>query len=353
MSHTDVSRSIARVLIVGADLRVVDDVRRCAIAAGIETDEVSSLSQARSRWSTADVVVVGDDQINDRACGSLPARAGVLVVSRDLSDSSPWRLAVMLGAEHVVDVGSQLSDLLDRFTVRGSARATVLAVAGGSGGAGASVTAAVLAMSGSMLGHQTALCDADPESAGADLLLGLDETPGLRWNHLNPASGSPPGDRLFTSLPRMGDCAVITRDRSTQAMPDPSLIRSTIHALGASADLIVVDLPRSDRELRDELIAVCDLVFVVVTCDLRGATSAMNLVASIRDRADIRLLTRSRAGDSLDPDDVANWLDLPLVSALPNEPGIISAVDRGESICRHRRSRLAATCVELVRGVMR
>jgi len=341
------------VLIVGADPQVVDAVRRCAIAAGIETDEVFSLTQARTRWSTADVVVVGDDQINDLACQSLPTRTGVLVVSRDLTDSSPWRLAVLLGAERVVDVGSELSDLVDRFTAGSSARATVLAVVPGSGGAGASVTAAVLAMSGSALGHQTVLCDADPESAGADLLLGLDETPGLRWNHLNPSAGPPPGDRLFTSLPRLADCAVITRDRGQQAMPDSGLIRSTIHALGASADLIIADLPRGDRELRNDVIAVCDLVFVVVTCDLRGATSAMNLVESIRDRADVRLLTRSRAGDSLDPDDVANWLDLPLESALPNEQGIISAVDRGEPICRHRRSRLAATCVEIVRGVVR
>jgi len=350
--RTDTNRAIPRVLIVGTDHYVVDDVRRCAIAAGIEADDVSSLTQARSRWSAADLVVVCDDQINDQMCQSLPARAGVLVVTRDLTASSPWRLAVLLGAERVVDVGVELATLVDRFTAGTSVGATVLAVTSGSGGAGASVTAAAMALSGSSLGLSSVLCDADPESAGADLLLGLDETPGLRWEHLNPAAGPPPGDRLFTSLPRVGECAVITRDRNQKAIPGAALIRSTIQALSGSTDLLIVDVPRGDQDLRSELLAVCAVVYVVVTCDLRGATSAMNFIEPMRERADVRLLTRCRPGDSLDADDVAHWLDVPLAAALPNEPGLIAAVDRGEAIGRHRRSRLTAVCQDLIRGVI-
>ena len=351
MAKADESRAIRRVLIVGADFRVIEEVRRCAIAAGVEADEVVSLMQARSRWSAADLVVVADDQISSRLSGSLPSRSGVVVASADLTRSSPWQLAVSLGASRVIDVVGEQAALVELLTARSHLKASVLGVAAGSGGAGASVTSAALVMTAAAQGLQSVLIDADPQSPGADLLLGLDQTPGLRWDHFNPAAGPPPGDRLFASLPRIGNCAVLTRDRSLPGPTDASLVQSTIHSLSAAVDLVVVDMARGCGDVGAELLPTCDVVYVVVTCDVRGATSAMAFIESMRDRANLRLLTRLRPGDSLDPDDVADWLGVPIGVNLPHESGIISMIDRGEPVGSQRRSRLAAACSELIRGM--
>jgi secretion/DNA translocation related CpaE-like protein len=340
------------VLIIGSDIATVDEVRRCAVACGVDTYEALSFAQARSQWVSANFVVVIDDSISRRGVDALPPHPRLVVVTRDAASPSPWRLAVDIGADRVIDISDSHAVLISYFTEQIRARAHVVGVIAGSGGAGASVTAAALVMSGRARGYRCVLVDADAESAGADLLLGLDETPGLRWHHLSPSAGPPPGEQLFSALPRSGDCAVITRDRSAVPTLDPHLIRSTIHALSGVVDLIVVDLPRGAIELRLELAAESNVVFVVVTCDLRGATSARNIVDSLRDQADVHLLARRSQIDSLDPQDVSDWLELPLAGVLPVESGIVSAVDRGEPICSHKRSRLLASCSELLAGRM-
>ena len=332
-------------------MRVTEEVRRCAIASGFETDEVASLTQARSRWSSADIVVVADDQNTGRLSDALPSRPGVVVASADVTRSSPWRLAVSLGAARVIDVVSEQSAFVELLASRSAVRAKILAVTSGSGGAGASITAAALAVTAAIQGLQTVLLDVDPQSPGADLLLGLDESPGLRWGDLNPTAGPPPGERFFASLPRSGGCAVLTRDRTPQAPPEVPLVQSTISSLSSAVDLIVIDFARGHRSLCDELLPACDVVFVVVTCDVRGATSASVLIESIRDRAELRLLTRSRPGDSLDPDDVADWLNVSHAGCLPHEPGLISVIDRGEPVAGQRRSKLSAVCSDVIGGI--
>ena len=336
-----------QVLIVGSDSELVDAVRRCAVACGVEVTEAVSLGQARSVWMSSTFVVVLDEVANERRV-EVMSRPRVVVVTRDSATSTPWRMAVDVGAEQVLDLSIGDTSLVEYFTQESQARARVVSVVGGSGGAGASITAAALVLSARSRGQRCVLVDADHESSGADLLLGLDETPGLRWHHLSPSAGPPPGEQLFSSLPRSGECAVITRDRGDRSGLDISLIRSTIRALHGVVDLIVVDIPRGAIELRAELAVESDVVFVVVTCDLRGATSARPVVDSIRDHADVRLLARRSRGDSLTPPDIREWLDLPLGAVLPNESGITSSIDRGEPICGQRRSRLIAACSSLL-----
>ena len=340
------------VLIIGSDDGAVDEVRRCAVACGVETHEADSFARARSRWTSATYVVVIDDLLNRRGVEALPPHPRIVVVTRDAVSPHPWRLAVDIGADHVFDLSVDQASLITYFSEQSRARARVIGVVAGSGGAGASVTAAALVTSGRARGRRCVLVDADSESAGADLLLGLDETPGLRWHHLTPSAGPPPGAQLFDALPRSGDCAVITRDRSDSSLLEPALIRSTIHALVGAVDLIVVDLPRGAIEMRVELAAVCDVVFVVFTCDLRGATSSRAVSDSLREHVDVQLLARRGSNDSLDPKDISEWLDVPLAGLLPHESGIAAAVDRGEAICTHKRSRLSVACSELLSGLL-
>lgn len=349
MVMTDSSWERRKVLIVGTDMGIVDVVRRCAVARGIEIVEADSLAQSRSRWMSPTFVVVTDDLLVDGSLELAKIRPRVVVATLDSTSQAPWRLAVHLRADRVFDLCVDESLLVAYFTEQTRARARVVSVLGGSGGAGASVTAAALAMSAHAGGRRCVLIDADPDSPGADLLLGLDETPGLRWHHLGPSSGAPPGEQLFDALPRFGELAVVTRDRVDRSVPDDALIVSTVHALRGVVDLIVVDLPRGAVQIRTQMATVSEVVFLVLACDLRGATSARSVVASLRHDADVRLLARRGSSDSLEPSDIAEWLDLPLAGVLPHEPGLSGSIDRGEAICSARRSRLLSACSDVLR----
>jgi secretion/DNA translocation related CpaE-like protein len=339
-----------QVLIVGSDLAIVDVVRRCAVACGIGILEAQSLARARSHWAGSAFIVLADDVIDDHGVDVAVEHPRLVIATRNSASALPWQLAVQLHADRVFDLSIDEPLLINYFTEQSRSRARVISVLAGSGGAGASVTAAALAMSARTGGHRSVLIDADPDSPGADLLLGLDQTPGLRWHHLSASSSPPPGEQLLSALPRSGDLAVITRDRSDRSILDTALVSSTVNALRGVADLIVVDLPRGGPETRAQIAAISEVVFLVLTCDLRGATSARSTVASLRVDADVRILARRSSSDTLQPMDVADWLELPLAAVLPQESGISSAIDRGEAICTSRRSRLLAECSGVLRG---
>ena len=102
----------------------------------------------------APLVLVGDDLAPAVAAARLPRRPGVVLVGRDLDDAGVWRRAVDIGADHVVLLPDGEAWLIDRFAevADGGTRGTLVAVVGGRGGAGATVTATALAVTGLRLG---------------------------------------------------------------------------------------------------------------------------------------------------------------------------------------------------------
>jgi len=68
-----------RPLLLTRDPDLVDDLRRLAAVAGIEPDVATSAAEARRTWSSASVVVVGDDLVDEAAHAGLRRRADVVV----------------------------------------------------------------------------------------------------------------------------------------------------------------------------------------------------------------------------------------------------------------------------------
>ncbi|MEV7009547.1 septum site-determining protein Ssd [Streptosporangium sp. NPDC051022] len=181
-----------RPLVITEDLDLLDDLLRVAAAAGAELDVAHAPAHARPHWNRAPLVVVGGDMADALAATGPPPRHRVILVTRTPGDPDTWRKCVAVGAQAVLELPSAERQLVDEFAdvVEPVSRAgAVVCVAGGRGGAGASVLAASLALSASRRRLRTLLVDADPLGGGLDVLLGQEEAGGARWADLVAREG--------------------------------------------------------------------------------------------------------------------------------------------------------------------
>ena len=173
------------VLAMVAESLMRDDVDRVAAAAGVSVVHASQ-PPSRQAWAGASAVLL--DATGARRCAepALPRRGHVILVSHAEPQASEWEAAIAVGAQRVMTLPADESDLVASLSEAAESRrddgrrGAVVAVMGGRGGAGASVFATALAQTAS----DALLVDADPWSGGIDLVLGTESEPGLRWPDL-------------------------------------------------------------------------------------------------------------------------------------------------------------------------
>ncbi len=341
-----------RPLLLTRDRDLLDDVRRLAVAAGVVPDVAASAADGRRLWSSASVVVVGDDVVAELSVAGLGRRPDVLVATFSADSDAPWSSALALGAERVVSLPSGEGFLVERLAAGGAgarSRAVVIGVVGGAGGAGASVLSAALAIAAGRLGHDVVLVDTDPGSGGLDLVLGAEDEPGARWCDLAAVTGLLAPEALRAALPAAHGVHLLSVDRSEAAEPIPfgavpAVVDSAVHAY----DVVVLDLPRSHPELLDTLASRCDVVLLVATPDVRGASASRRPLAALLERAEVRLVVRQVPRAGLDPDQLAEWLGLEIAAEIAHEPALTAALDRGDPPGLRARSRLGRTAADLM-----
>lgn len=199
-----------RPLIVTSDARLIDEILPLAAAGCGEVDVAPDAVAARRLWRTAPLVVVGSDAAAGCARARLPLRQDIVLIAAGAesggeSEDESWQVAGALGADHVIVLPAAATWLTERFSTAGSRRAEeapVVAVIGGRGGAGASVLAAGLAVTSARSDRRAMLVDADPLGGGVDLLLGWEDSTGLRWPALAEARGRVNVAALYSELPR-------------------------------------------------------------------------------------------------------------------------------------------------------
>ncbi|MCW2622453.1 MAG: hypothetical protein JWL64_2055 [Frankiales bacterium] len=348
---------VRRPLAVTDDPGLLDDMIRLAAAGGTELDVAPDALAARRWWAQAPFVAVGLDQAEACTRAGLPRRSRCAVVAADTDDTAVWQHAVALGAEQVVLLPDGAGWLVDRFADAAEAPATdgvLLAVLGGRGGAGASVLAAALVRTAARLGHRTLLVDADPLGGGVDLVLGCEDTSGLRWPALTGSRGRVPSAALADALPRADGVAVLSWDRDSPPRPVPVEAMDAVLRAGRRAhDLVVVDLP---RHLEQGALAAAELattVLLVVPAEVRAAASAGRVLQSLEGRChDVRLVVRTPGPGGLDGRAVAEALGIPLALELGVERDLDVDLERGSAPGRRGRGVLTAAATRLLGDVL-
>jgi secretion/DNA translocation related CpaE-like protein len=348
--------STSRPLIVTADTDLRDALLRLTAAAGADSLVVDGAAAARACWSTAPIVVVGEDIAAQLAQATLPRRGAVLVVGAGEADVRRYAAGLALGAEDVLALPAAepvLVRLLGDAIDGAEDTARVIGVIGGRGGAGATTLAVALAVFAPRQGLRTMLVDADPLGGGIDLALGAEHARGLRWGDLAHASGRVSASALHESLVRAHDLTVLSWGRADGPGLPAAAVQSALQAGCRQHDLVVVDLPRWLDDAARVAVERADAVLLVVPAEVRAAAAARRVAASVGLlAADVRVVVRGPAAAGLSPHAIASSLGLPLAGELRADPNVAAALDRGEPPAGRGRGPLARFAAHFVETVL-
>lgn len=330
-------------LVVTGDALLVADLHRLAAAAGVVPEVVRDSAAALRAWGTAPAVLVGADCAAGLADCRPPRRVRVHVVGREPMTETVFRDAVGLGAESVAALPASegwLVELLTDAADGGGAPGVLVGVLGGSGGAGASVFAAALAQVAAER-HDTLLVDADPLGPGADRVLGLEGTAGVRWDSLASTTGRLSSRAMREALPTSGRLAVLSWPADQTATLQPVAVREVLSAGTRGFASVVVDLPRHPDPVAEEVLARCDHAVVVVHLTVPGVTAASRLVRRMPAGGPrLHLVARTSRG-GVDAATAARVLHLPVLVEMPDQRGLEESIDLGVGPARSRRGPLA------------
>ncbi|MEU7926642.1 septum site-determining protein Ssd [Micromonospora sp. NPDC049801] len=341
-------------LVVTGDGDLLDDLLRLAAAGGTEVELAADPAAARTRWTSAPLVLLGVDQ--SRAClrARLPKRPRLVLVGRAGQIDPGWQIAELIGAEHVAALPAAEPWLVDRLAEHGPDQpdgpgARVVALFGGRGGAGASVLAGGLAVTAARARLRTLLIDADPLGGGLDLVLGWEQLEGLRWPSLTSADGRVDAPALVQALPSRGDLVVLSWDRGEMLALPAAAMAATVDAAHRGRDFVVIDLPRQLDDAAVVALQAADQAFVVVPAELRATAAAARVVAVAAPHCDaLSVVVRGPAPGRLRATEVARALGLPLAGTLRPEPGLCRGLERGEAPAAAGKGPLAALCQRIV-----
>lgn len=228
-------------------------------------------------------------------------------------DDNPLRLGSGPGGHHGVE---------------GTTPAIV--VAAGRGGAGASVAAAALALAAADHGAKVLLVDLDDRGSGLDLVLGMEETPGVRWPGLVSLTEPVAADELLPVLPALGGLSVVSADRDAVAIPAEA-VSAVIGSAGPAVDLIVVDVARGGTDVAGLACQQAMHALLVVPAEARAAVSAISIGKQLASQVrDVRLLVRGPAPAGMDAQVIAEVVGLPLAGSVRAEPGLDVALEHGD-----------------------
>ncbi|MDO4909795.1 MAG: hypothetical protein Q3962_08120 [Corynebacterium sp.] len=170
---------------------------------------------------------------------------------------------------------------------RGERRRNAIGIIGAVGGAGCSTFAAALAVV--MRAHQPVVIDGSARSGGLDLLLGMEEEAGARWQDLNFSRGQLDPRELADALPQKSGVAVLSHSRGVMGgLPGilvPEALPSAIATLSHTGRPLVVDMSFdqvSEPNAFSHSLALLDLVVVLVPLEVRAVAAAHELVMMLR-----------------------------------------------------------------------
>ncbi|MGY1898919.1 septum site-determining protein Ssd [Nocardia gipuzkoensis] len=342
-------------LVLIDDDRLRDEVRRIAAAAERALDERTQ-PVGRHAWTGAPLVILDTRAAQEAAAAGYLRRTGVVLVTDGEPGLLDWQAAASVGAERAIALPGAAVGLIEMFAEYGEQRAgdgVVVAVAGAGGGAGASTLAVAIALRAAAEGFRrdTLLVDGAPFAGGLDLLLGIENTPGLRWPELVVEDGRVSAAALHGALPVAAPgLAVLSCGRCGAGRLPRELgsagVRAVIEAGRAAGDFVVCDISGERGPHADQMLDSADLVVLVVPARLRAVAAAEAVAAHIaRRNPNQGLIVRGPAPGGLRGTEVAEVLGLPLLAAVGAQAGLAHRLERGGISLRRGPLRDAADAV--------
>ncbi|GAB3790408.1 septum site-determining protein Ssd [Nocardioides ungokensis] len=334
-------------LFVTRDQTLLDELLRLAAAAGVTPDVARDGAAALRGWAAAPLVLVGADLAGEVSQTVPPRRAGVHVLAWGVVADDLFRTAVALGAESVTELPRSGDWLTERLTDLGDSdrpHGLLVGVVGGSGGAGATTFACALGQLAARSGP-TVVVDADPLGPGADRVLGLESLDGVRWDALCQTTGRLSARSLREALPRRERLGVLTWYAGATVGLQAFAVREALSAAQRGHDTVVLDLPRTDDPVVEEMVSRCDRVLVLVVPTVAGVASAGRLCARFADPSRLRLVVR---GSGIESEQVARATGVQVAARMADQRGLAEAIDLGLGPVRSRRGPLGRAAADVL-----
>lgn len=330
-------------LLVTRDASLIDAVTATALAIGVTVVVAGDRDELRMQWPAANVRLVGTDMASRvTAMGSRDGDTWV-VGSADtalLAASAELRAPALA----LPKASAQLAEVLSQRQDPGPG-STVVALVGGSGGVGTSSVAVAMSVMAARRGKQVTAVELADSGGGLDLLLGLEATPGVRWDGLANATGEL--GALEEQLVSGDGISVLALGREAESTPTRAGLDAVLRSLGRTQDMIIVDAGDGQR-----LSWLGDATPVIlVAAHVRGVAAA-RMVAQQQELARAHLLVRSGPGSTLPADAVAEALGLPLLGAIRHDPAVPRLAGAGASITSRPARRFRHDVNRLVDGVL-
>jgi len=222
-------------------------------------------------------------------------------------------------------------------------RAAIIGVVGGSGGVGASVLAAAIAVRAAQAGLRPVCLDGDRLGGGLDVTLGVEQDRGVRWPDLAGARGCIDGPELLRRLPSVDGVHVLSFDRARDVPLAAAVVQEVLRALMEVADVVVVDLPRPDHEIFAALAPSVDAIALLAGSGIRDLAGASAIAGRLIEACpQVWLCLRTSGKGTHFADTVAAALDLPLLTVVREEPSLAAEVLHGIPPGSSARGALAA-----------
>lgn len=323
------------VLLATRDDALLGDLLRLAAAAGVTLDVAHDPATALRSWASAALVLVGPDAAAELAPHRPVRHDDVHVVGTGPLPDRVFRDAVAVGARDVVELPAAepwLVELLGDVADGTGATARTVGIVPGSGGAGASTFAAALGQVAARAAPAVVV-DLDPWGPGLGRLLGYDDIDGVRWDGLLTAGGRLGSRALREALPSRTGLALLGFGGGVVEQPDDAVVREVLAAAQRSAEVLVLDLPRTavgpTATSAGTALHRSDAIVLVAHATVSGVASAARVAARLGTGDRIAgVVVRSTAG-AVDADRVAGALDLPLLAEYPSRRRVVEHVDLG------------------------
>lgn len=211
----------------------------------------------------------------------------------------------------------------------------IIAFVPASGGVGATTLGAALAIRAAAASRSVVAVDLDPGSGGLDVVFGVEQERGWRWDALAEVAGIVDGAGLAARLPRTDGVPILAMSRVAAAGCGSgghsewlSSVPDVLVGLAEAHEVVIVDASR-DPVVLSALAGVIDVLVLVVGTGVTQLAAASVAAASMRDLApESWVVLRDNPGDDL-ADLIADELDLPVVAVLRRDGQVAHEVTRG------------------------
>jgi Flp pilus assembly CpaE family ATPase len=213
-------------------------------------------------------------------------------------------------------------------------RATVIAVHGSRGGAGATFVATHLGAAFSRAGRDCILIDADPVFADVTSALGAPIEGIHTLGDLLPLAGELSAQHLADALwtHRSGLRVLLAPTPQEAASVAPADLLGVVQVAAALADAVVLHLPRAIGELTRAGVESSDRVLEVLSLDVmcfRAAKRVLDSLGPPSDSHQLGFVVNRAARGEISAQDVQGVFGAKPLAVLPYEPAVARAQDHG------------------------